>query len=106
MAAKDVVENVAFDWIVVREPIEIAIGGTPLMCTKHDALWRSFEGGTRTTRRFGLSRNQRPGAEFLFIKGRIAHSVSEEFVFESRALSVTANRSLVGFEYQELEMRA
>jgi hypothetical protein len=83
MAVADVAENLALDWIVVREPIEIAIWGTPLMCTKHDAL-SILRGWHEGSTPFLSKLQSTTGVELLFKKGHIAHVVSEEFIFENR----------------------
>jgi hypothetical protein len=41
-------------------------------------------------------------AEPFFIKGRISHVVSDEFIFGSAVLSVTVDFDPVSFEYEEL----
>ena len=71
------------------------------MCTKHEAL-SILRGWHESNTPLLLKLQPVPGTEPFFIKGRVAHLVSNELIFGNPALSVTVDFSQVSFEYQEL----
>ena len=71
------------------------------MYTKHQAL-SILRGWHERNTPLLLKLQLAAGAEPLFIKGRIAHLVSDEFIFGNPTLTILVNFSQVSFEKEEL----